>query len=54
MDLGAAPGVGQSMSGDSGAAEHAEAHSPCRLKVDRSQPQMQVHKKYAFVYFSVT
>lgn len=49
MDLGAGPGIVQLMPGDSGADEHMEACGPLHHRVNRSQPQIQVHKNYIFL-----
>lgn len=47
MDVrGVAPGIVHLMPGDNGAGEHTEAHSWLCLRVNRSQLQIHVHKKY--------
>lgn len=50
MGLGMAPGIAQLVSGDNGADEHTETHGPLHIRVNKSQPKIQVHEKYAFLY----
>ena len=51
MDLGATPGIAQSMPGDNGADGHADAHSLWSLRGSSLSPKSRCNKNMLFLFF---